>query len=155
MLKKMLIGLLSILVIIVVVFTLTLFRLGANSRSMEVTLGHENGQLLNCPDSPNCVSSQAPVQDSHYIDAIDDSDGSKWGRMEEVLKSMDGASQMSINGNYAYYTFKTKLIGFVDDIEFFYTPEQSVIHVRSASRVGEGDMNANRNRVEMIRQALQ
>ncbi len=154
MLKKMLIGILIFLLLLAVVFTLMLFRLGAVSRSMDVSLGHDNGQLLACPDSPNCVSSQAELVDSHYINALEDLDGSKWARLGMVLNGMDGASQMGSEGNYTYYTFQTKLMGFVDDVEFFYAPDQSVIHVRSASRVGQSDMNANRKRVEMIRAAL-
>ena len=150
----MLIGILIFLLLLAVVFTLMLFRLGAVSRSMDVSLGHDNGQLLACPDSPNCVSSQAELVDSHYINALEDLDGSKWARLGMVLNGMDGASQMGSEGNYTYYTFQTKLMGFVDDVEFFYAPDQSVIHVRSASRVGQSDMNANRKRVEMIRAAL-
>lgn len=154
MLKKMLIGILIFLVLLAVVFTLMLFRLGATSRSMDVSLGHDEGQLLACPDSPNCVSSQADPADSHYIVAIEDVDGSKWARLETVLNGMDGARQVRVEDDYTYYTFQTSLIGFVDDVEFFYAPDQSVIHVRSASRVGQSDMNANRKRVEMIRVAL-
>jgi uncharacterized protein (DUF1499 family) len=154
MLKKMLIGILVLLGLIVLVFTLMLFRLGATSRSMEVSLGHDAGQLLVCPDSPNCVSSQADPADSHYINAIEDLDGSKWERLQMVLNGMDGATEVSSEGNYAYYTFQTRLMGFVDDVEFFYAPEQSLIHVRSASRVGQSDLNANRKRLEIIRTAL-
>ena len=151
----MLTGILVFLVLLAVVFTLMLFRLGAVSRSMDVSLGHDFGQLRSCPDSPNCVSSQAAPADSHYINAIADVDGSKWARLQIVLNGMDGASEVSFEDEYAYYTFQTKLMGFVDDVEFFYASDQAIIHVRSASRVGQSDLNANRKRVEMIRAALQ
>ena len=37
---------------------------------------------------------------------------------------------------------------FVDDLELLIDQEQGVIHVRSASRVGQYDLGANRRRVE-------
>jgi len=43
---------------------------------------------------------------------------------------------------------------FVDDAEFWYDPNAQVIQVRSASRVGQSDMGANRMRIEAVRAAL-
>ena len=43
---------------------------------------------------------------------------------------------------------------FVDDVEFWFDPKAQVIQVRSASRVGEGDMGVNRKRIEAVRAAL-
>jgi uncharacterized protein (DUF1499 family) len=43
---------------------------------------------------------------------------------------------------------------FVDDVEFWYDPAARVIQVRSASRVGEGDLGVNRKRIEALRAAL-
>jgi uncharacterized protein (DUF1499 family) len=43
---------------------------------------------------------------------------------------------------------------FVDDVEFWYDPTARVIQVRSASRVGKGDMGVNRKRIESVRGAL-
>jgi uncharacterized protein (DUF1499 family) len=41
---------------------------------------------------------------------------------------------------------------FVDDVEFLLDEGKSVIHVRSASRVGHSDLGVNRKRIEAIRQ---
>ena len=38
--------------------------------------------------------------------------------------------------NYLYAEFTSKLMGFVDDVEFYLDPAESVIQVRSASRLG-------------------
>ena len=43
---------------------------------------------------------------------------------------------------------------FVDDLELFYNDE-SVIHVKSASRLGYSDFSVNRERVEQLRQSFQ
>jgi uncharacterized protein (DUF1499 family) len=43
-------------------------------------------------------------------------------------------------------------MGYVDDVEFRKAADG--VHVRSASRVGYGDMGANKKRVEALRAAL-
>jgi uncharacterized protein (DUF1499 family) len=43
---------------------------------------------------------------------------------------------------------------FVDDVEFYIVPDQQVIHVRSASRLGHSDMGVNRERIEMLRSQI-
>ena len=57
--------------------------------------------------------------------------------------------------NYLYAEFKSKLMGFVDDVEFYRDTEANVVHVRSASRLGQSDAGVNRKRVEEIRSKLQ
>lgn len=46
-------------------------------------------------------------------------------------------------------------MGFVDDVEFYFAPDGSTVEYRSASRLGEGDFNANRTRIRDFRVALQ
>lgn len=46
-------------------------------------------------------------------------------------------------------------MGFVDDVEFFFQPDNSTVEYRSASRLGEGDFDVNRKRIKDIRVALQ
>jgi uncharacterized protein (DUF1499 family) len=48
----------------------------------------------------------------------------------------------------------SRLIGFVDDVEFLVDAEHHVVHVRSASRMGYSDLGVNRQRVEDIRRQL-
>ena len=154
MLKKVIMSLLFLLLLLVVVFIGFLYQQAVSSRSMSVASGHDNGQLLPCPESPNCVSSQISQDDSHFIVPIADADGGKWIRLSATVNAMAGTELIRQAGNYTYFTFQTPIMGFVDDVEFFYTPESAVIHVRSASRVGYSDGNTNRNRVEAIRTAL-
>lgn len=153
MLKKILMGILVLLSVLVIAFLVMLYVQAVKSRSMDVPAGHDNGQLLPCPESPNCVSSQVPEEDSHYIAPITD-DGSTWVQLMTFLDSLSNAEQQTIEENYAHYTFSTPVMGFVDDVEFFYSANDGLIHVRSASRVGYGDGGTNRGRVEMIRAGL-
>jgi uncharacterized protein (DUF1499 family) len=45
-------------------------------------------------------------------------------------------------------------MGFVDDVEFWFDPAAGVVQLRSASRVGRGDLGVNRQRIEAIRRRL-
>lgn len=153
--KRIMIGLLILLVLLVLVGTGLFVKLGADSRKMTVELGLQEGRLTPCPSSPNCVSSDGDAQDSHYIAPIADPDGTRWDVLVETVSQMDGATLLNSENTYARFTFVTPLIGFMDDVEFHQRPEQGEIAVRSASRVGQGDLNANRNRVEAIRNALE
>ena len=53
--------------------------------------------------------------------------------------------------NYIYAEFTTAIMRYVDDVEFYF-PDEKVIHIRSASRIGYSDMGLNRKRIEKIRQ---
>jgi uncharacterized protein (DUF1499 family) len=153
-LKIFLKGFLLLLLLLALVFTGFLYQQAFSSRSMTIASGHENGRLLPCPESPNCVSSQISPDESHFIEPFEDADGSKWISLSASVNAMDGTELVRQAGNYAYFTFRTPLMGFVDDVEFYYTPESAVIHVRSASRVGYSDGDTNRNRIEAVRSAL-
>lgn len=54
-----------------------------------------------------------------------------------------------------YAEFESKLLGFVDDVEFYFQPKGSTVEYRSASRLGESDFDVNRKRIRDIRVALQ
>ena len=71
-----------------------------------------------------------------------------------MLGVVPGAAVVADKPNYIRAEFTSKLMGFVDDGEFYFPAEEGVIQVRSASRVGESDLGVNRRRVEQIRLAL-
>lgn len=115
-------------------------------------LGVEQGRLAACPDSPNCVSSQAeaagarvePLRFSGGPDVIP-------GRIKAAVGGLRGATLVGEGPGYLRYEFKSPLWGFVDDVEFLVAPKEGVVHLRSASRVGYSDLGANRRRIEAIR----
>jgi uncharacterized protein (DUF1499 family) len=112
------------------------------------------GQLAACPDSPNCVNSQAPAADSvHAIAPLTYSgtaDAAK-ARLREVIGAMPRTKIITDEGNYLHAEFTSQIFRFVDDVEFVIDDTSKTIHFRSASRVGRGDMGVNRNRMEEIR----
>jgi uncharacterized protein (DUF1499 family) len=112
-------------------------------------LGVTNGRFAPCRRTPNCVSSQADPSDAeHYIAPLK-------GTMEAVRKAVESLPRTTIisaTSNYLYAEFRSKLLGYVDDVEFFY--DGNAIQVRSASRLGRRDFGVNRNRVEELRALL-
>lgn len=116
-------------------------------------LGVINGRLAPCPSSPNCVSSQASPNDKrHFIDPIVYT-GEKQEALHtlvEIIQSMERTKITLSADSYLRAEFSSSLMGFVDDVEFYFS-EQALIHVRSASRKGYGDLGVNRKRIERIR----
>ncbi len=116
-------------------------------------LGVRDGRLSACPDSPNCVSSQAqPEDEKHFIEPLTYT-GPKADAMKRlfgVLNTQERVKIVQKSGDYFHVEFKTALMRFVDDVEFYF-PDEPVIHVRSASRLGTSDLGVNRKRVELLR----
>jgi uncharacterized protein (DUF1499 family) len=57
--------------------------------------------------------------------------------------------------DYIWAEFRTRLLRFVDDVEFHLPETEKVVHFRSASRAGEGDLGVNRRRYEQIAAAFE
>jgi uncharacterized protein (DUF1499 family) len=54
--------------------------------------------------------------------------------------------------DYLRVEYKSRIFGFVDDVEFWFDDENKRIHFRSASRKGYSDLGVNRKRMEGIRE---
>ncbi|MGI0494735.1 DUF1499 domain-containing protein [Alkalinema pantanalense CENA528] len=119
-------------------------------------LGVQAGQLAACPSSPNCVSSQSR-DGSHQIEPIRPSGSidQAFAALKQVVQSQPRTTVVSASDDYLYAEFSSRLMGFVDDVEFYVDRDAGVIQVRSASRLGESDLGVNRDRIETLRQALQ
>ena len=116
----------------------------------------EPNRLLPCPDSPNCVSSQStdPV---HFIEPLRYTGNLADARQKliDLLETLKRARLISVETNYIHAEFRSLIFNFVDDVEFYFSPEDLIIHVRSASRTGYYDFGVNRRRVEHLRQELE
>ena len=112
-------------------------------------LGVHDGRLAPCRRSPNCVSSQADPSDrEHYIAPLKAS-------MEEVRKAVESLPRtrvISADSHYLYAEFRSRLLRYVDDVEFLFDGKN--IQVRSASRLGRRDFGVNRDRIEEIRRRV-
>jgi uncharacterized protein (DUF1499 family) len=119
------------------------------------TLGLKDGKLAACPGTPNCVSSQA-TDAEHKVDAIAyfAPTAEVMEKLKSVVTNMERAEVVESGSSYLYAEFTSGLMGFVDDVEFYVDDAAKVIHVRSASRLGQSDLGVNRKRVEEIRSKL-
>jgi len=115
-------------------------------------LGITNGKLASCPGSPNCVNSQsAGALDKIAPLTYTDSKIAAMARLTAVINSLPRTKVITQTEDYLYAEFTTALMKFVDDVEFYAEDNSKVIHLRSASRLGQSDLGANRDRLEAIR----
>ena len=121
-------------------------------RKKTENLGIKDGKLAPCSLRPNCVSSQADSNKHYIVPFMFNSDPVKeMERLKNVLVSLKGVTIVDCSEHYLHAECRTPLMGFVDDLEFYWDADKQVCHVRSASRVGYSDFGKNRRRVEEIR----
>lgn len=113
-------------------------------------LGVNNGSLTPCPNRLNCVNSQS--EDPRF--AIPPLPYVSMDILEDAVLGLPRTILVKKEDHYLRVECRSKVFRFVDDVEFLIDPEQEVIHVRSASRVGWGDFGVNRKRIEQLRQKL-
>jgi uncharacterized protein (DUF1499 family) len=115
------------------------------------------GRLAACPNSPNCVSSQAEPEDKvHFIEALpaDGDSNATLARLQQIIASTARTRIVSSGDGYLHAEYTSRIFRWVDDVELLADPAADAIQVRSASRTGYGDLGANRSRVEELREAL-
>ncbi|MCY1528444.1 hypothetical protein D9M68_635490 [compost metagenome] len=130
-----------------------LILLAACSGSPPDNLGVHDGRLAPCPDSPNCVSSQASDSD-HQVDPLplSGSPSQTQALLVSILANEPRVRLVQQEDRYLRAEFSSRVFRFVDDVEFL-IGEQAV-DVRSASRLGHADFGVNRERIEHLRQLL-
>jgi len=138
-------------------------QLGWLHGTMPTDLGVRDDRLKPPSATENSVSSQAALYSAHpqrkYADitplVVQGGDGpATLARIKVIVTGMDGARVVTSEPDYLYAQFTTKVLQFVDDVEFWFDPVNNVIQVRSGSRVGRGDLGVNRKRIEAVRNAL-
>ena len=139
----------SIIILIIVGYLVVLSK---NSQTGKAA-GLVSGKLQACPDTPNCLCSEQNDDTDHFTPPIDISHSSASESLKilkEIITGLNGEIQTD-NGLYVSAIFSSSLFGFVDDFEMRVDLNHSVIHIRSASRVGRGDLGANKKRIELIK----
>ena len=114
-------------------------------------MGAPDGRLGACPGTPNCVNSQESGRSRIAPFAFDDSAASACARLQRILSSLPRTRIVETTENYLRAEVRSRIFGFVDDVEFYVDAAARRVHVRSASRVGYSDFGVNRARVEAIR----
>lgn len=119
-------------------------------------LGVNDGQLAPCPTRPNCVSSDAADAEHHvaaYV--LNAAPEPSWATVREIVAAYPRTTIVTVDDTYLHAECRSRLFGFVDDLELHLRPDDAIIAIRSASRVGYSDLGANRTRVDEIRALLQ
>jgi uncharacterized protein (DUF1499 family) len=130
------------------------FLLSASCAAGEPTA--KPNQILPCPDSPNCVSSLSAdkahfIEPLHYAGSLADAKQ----RLIDILQNTKRVRLVKIEAQYIHAEFRSLVFRFIDDIEFYFPSEESIIHIKSASRTGYYDFGVNRRRVERLRSTFE
>jgi uncharacterized protein (DUF1499 family) len=132
--------------------------MGLFSGTRPDNLGVREGRLAPPKRTPNNVNSQIDrnADTEHYIEPLRyRGDARKaWETLQNIVSGMQRAKVLKSEPSYLYAEFSSKLMGYVDDTEFYLDEKVGVIQVRSASRLGRSDFGVNRERIESIRAKL-
>jgi len=69
-------------------------------------IGVQDGRLIACPDSPNCVSSYES-DETHGIAPLN----ATLDQIQSVLRGLEEANIVSVEGNYLYAEFTSRIMG--------------------------------------------
>lgn len=128
---------------------------GVFAGSPPADIGVKNGLLASCPATPNCVVSQGADED-HAITPIRYSTDRATAQQNlvDILGVVPRTEIVQQKDGYILAESESRLMGFVDDSEFYFPADEKVIQVRAAARLGESDLGVNKRRLEQIRLAL-
>ncbi|MGB3298681.1 MAG: DUF1499 domain-containing protein [Phormidesmis sp.] len=129
---------------------------GVFASERPANLGVKSGSLAGCPTTPNCVVSQGADED-HAIAPIRYVSDRATARQSliNILGVVPRTKIIEQSDDYVLAQSESRLMGFVDDTEFYFPKDEKVIHARAAARLGESDLGVNRRRIEQIRLAFQ
>jgi uncharacterized protein (DUF1499 family) len=134
-------------------------QLGFLTGRAPADLGVHNGRLKPPSGTPNSVSSQSGLYPDHtqraYASiapfAFTGNADQAMRQLAALLKASERTVLITQQPDYLYAQCNTPLLHFTDDVEFWLDRQAGVIQLRSASRLGHGDLGANRARIEKLR----
>ncbi len=129
---------------------------GAFAGERPTNIGVKGGSLVGCPATPNCVVSQGGDEE-HAIAPIAYASDRATARQSliDILGVVPRTKIVEQSDDYILAQSESRLMGFVDDTEFYFPKDEKVIHARAAARLGESDLGVNRRRIEQIRLAFE
>jgi uncharacterized protein (DUF1499 family) len=141
------------LAVAVVGYLLVLGALGARSRRPRPSPQLVNGKLAPCPRPTNCTCSEDVGRAGTAPLPFDGDARRAWEDLTRAVVATGGMIEADRAG-HLHARYVSSFFGFVDDIEARLDPEDHVIHLRSASRVGYADRGVNRRRLRAIRETF-
>lgn len=111
--------------------------------------------LRPCPSSPNCVSSQAS-DPQHRMEPIPYTGSREEGqaKLRTILQAMPRSEIIKEEPGYIEVYFRSRIFGFVDEVEFVFDEGNNLLHFRSGARTGYYDFGVNRSRMQSITEAF-
>ena len=140
------------LIVLAAVVILILISLAQKSHTPP-KLGLKEGRFEPCRYSSNCVNSMARDESAITPIGVDGDALRTWSLMPGLITAMGGQIEQK-GDHYLWATFRSRWLGFVDDVELSLDEDNKAIHVRSSSRVGRSDFQVNRKRVEQLRERV-
>ncbi|ACK67025.1 protein of unknown function DUF1499 [Rippkaea orientalis PCC 8801] len=142
---------------IIIVGLLSFFVINSVAYGTELIENHRltEGHLLPCAPEVSCVVSLDQASKS-YIAPIPYHTNINQAReiLLKVLTVVPRTTVVEITDNYIKAEATGKIFGGIDELEFYFPSNDSVIQLRSASRNSQFDLGLNRRRLEQIRLAL-
>ena len=111
--------------------------------------------LKPCGDKPNCVCSR-DARPGFHMDPIpfEGEAEAALDRAVAALKSLGPTKLIERRPGHVHMVAITRWLRFRDDVEFEIDQVAGVLHFRSASRIGYGDLGANRRRMKKVVAAM-
>lgn len=116
---------------------------------------YRQGLLALCPDSPNCISTQANDQE-HLAIVFTYTQPLPLARaaLIETINSISSMTIQKVDAVYLHVEARSQVLHVIDDIEFLFDEPKKLLHFRSSSRFGFTDWGKNKARMEHIRNLL-
>jgi len=149
--QKILISIIVLVVLCVLIRVAIHFY--SENRTATGLIQNANGQpgLSGCEDLLNCTASTATnARNRTEPFAYSGPANELMEKLSTLINTLPGASVLTSEPRYLHATFKTRLLGYTDDLEMV-LDENDQLHIRSASRIGKSDLGANRKRIEALR----
>jgi len=130
------------------------FLLGCSGQKLDV-IAMDNERIIGCSSRPNCVSTEA--EDARHLIApflLKGDTTAGWNAIRSIIASMPRTKIIKTTDHYLHAECRSRVFGFIDDLELKLDPAASIIKIRSASRIGYSDFGVNRRRIEALRQQL-
>ncbi|MGD2139047.1 MAG: DUF1499 domain-containing protein [Burkholderiales bacterium] len=113
------------------------------------------GRLGICPSTPNCVCSDC-ANARHAVEplCLAVPPANAWPAVTRSVRELPRTQIVNSSSDYLHVECMSRFFGFVDDLELHLRPDDGIIAIRSASRLGYSDFGVNRRRVERLRMIL-
>ncbi|KAL1520253.1 hypothetical protein AB1Y20_023723 [Prymnesium parvum] len=123
-----------------------------------LALAPPSGLFADCPPAGSCVSSQddRPQAWDNPWDTDGEDPAAAISRLRRLIEGPLGGTVVAADERYVRAEFVSRGLGgtAVDDAEFYYAPDDTLLQFRAARRGGLEDFGANRRRLERARVAL-